>query len=93
MDILSELFVLIRDNPSKLHKGDLEKIIYLTQGTLYAEISEQPKLGLAEKTLLELISSYYAVDSSKVKAIMIKTGDLGETASHFAGSKKKQGQI
>ena len=93
LDILSQLFVYIKDNPDNLDEGDLENIIYLTQGTLYAEISEQPKLGLAEKTLKDLLSSYYAVNSSTVDSIMKKTGDLGETAAKFAGSKKKQGQI
>ncbi|MBN2156964.1 MAG: ATP-dependent DNA ligase [Candidatus Lokiarchaeota archaeon] len=93
LDILSELFISIRDNPETLDKGDLEKIIYLTQGTLYSEISEQPKLGLAEKTLLEAISSHYAADASLVKSLMVKTGDLGETAASLAGGKTKQGQI
>jgi len=93
LDTLSQLFGFIRDNPNQLDGGDLEKIIYLTQGTLYAEISEQPKLGLAEKTLLELLSSYYAVDSGKVKSLMVKIGDIGETAAKLAGSKRKQGQI
>ncbi|TFG19119.1 MAG: ATP-dependent DNA ligase [Promethearchaeota archaeon] len=93
LDIFSQLFSYIRDNPDKTDEGDLEKIIYLTQGTLYAEISEQPKLGLAEKTLKDLLSSYYAVNSSTVDSIMKKTGDLGETAAKLAGSKKKQGQI
>ncbi len=93
LDLLSQLFMYIRDNPNKVDEGDLEKIIYLTQGTLYAEISEQPKLGLAEKTLLDLLSSYFAVDSAKVKSMMVKTGDLGETAASLAGGKKKQGQI
>jgi DNA ligase-1 len=93
LEILSQLFTFIRDNPDNLDEGDLEKIIYLTQGTLYAEISEQPKIGLAEKSLLDLLSSYYGVDSQKVKSLMVKTGDLGETASNLAGSKKKQGQI
>ncbi|MHA1112718.1 MAG: ATP-dependent DNA ligase [Promethearchaeota archaeon] len=93
LDILSQLFVYIRDNPDSLDEGDLENIIYLTQGTLYAEISEQPKFGLAEKTLKDLLSSYYAVNSAIVDSIMKKTGDLGETAAKLAGGKKKQGQI
>lgn len=81
-DYLVELFRELKDNPERAK--DLEKIIYLTQGILYPEIMEQPKLGLAEKLLLEALSKYYALNLDKIEKILTKTGDLGTTAEKLA---------
>lgn len=92
LDIMIQLFTEIKNNPSDA--ADLEKIIYLTQGTLYPEIKEQPKIGLADRSLLDFISKYYTVDAKTAQEILKRTGDLGDTCEEFAKLKKgKQGQI
>ncbi|MBD3354279.1 MAG: ATP-dependent DNA ligase [Candidatus Lokiarchaeota archaeon] len=89
---LTELFKKLKENPKEA--DDLEKIVYLTQGTIYPTIMEQPKLNLAEKSLMDFISSYYAVNVSKVENILKKTGDLGDTGQKLAEKKSgKKSQI
>ena len=89
---LAELFEDLKNNPEEAK--DLEKIVYLTQGTIYPTMSEQPKLGLAEKILLGIISRYYTTDIKKSQDILKKTGDLGSTAEILAKKRKgKKGQL
>ncbi|MHA1821281.1 MAG: ATP-dependent DNA ligase [Promethearchaeota archaeon] len=71
--------------------GDLEKVIYLTQGRLFPEIYEQPKIGLADNTLMDYISKYYAVDIGYIKKKLRKSGDLGVVAEEIAKSQQKKG--
>ena len=92
LDFLSEFFIKIKENPE--YSKNLEKIVYLMRGTLYPEILEQPKLGLAEKSLIDFLSRYYSVDLNKLKTHVRKSGDLGVTAESIARKlKSKKGQI
>lgn len=86
LDYLVDLFNSLKNDQNEA--DDLEQIIYLTQGKLYPEIMEQPKLGLAEKLLLEAMSKYYAVNQGTARKLLKKTGDLGSTAERLA--KKQQ---
>jgi DNA ligase-1 len=91
-DILTNMFLNLKKNV--IDSKELEKIIYLTQGTLYPEIKEQPKLGLADRNLLEFLSQYYTVDIRTANSILKKKGDIGDTAEEFAKMRKgKSGQI
>ncbi|MCP4762511.1 MAG: ATP-dependent DNA ligase [archaeon] len=92
LDILSKLFLELKKKTEKAE--DLERIVYLTQGMLFPEIMEQPKLGLAEKTLLEFLTRYYAIELKTAKVILRKCGDLGDTGQKLAEKGKgKKSQI
>ena len=88
LDFVSTFFIELKENPE--YSINLEKIIYLMRGTLYPEILEQPKLGLAEKSLIDFLSRYYSVDINKLKNNLRKSGDLGITAEWVARKLKSK---
>ncbi|MHA1800062.1 MAG: ATP-dependent DNA ligase [Candidatus Helarchaeota archaeon] len=61
IDILVELF---KQTPPQI----IDKVIYLTQGKLYPEWSENPELGIAEKTAIKAISIAYGISETKLNA-------------------------
>jgi DNA ligase-1 len=69
---------------------DLDKIIYLLQGELVSNIKQFPKIGLAEKMIIEALSLHSGIDKKKIKEILIKKGDIGATAELILAKKKKQ---
>jgi DNA ligase-1 len=87
IDFLSKFFERV-----KLNKDfeDLEKIIYLLQGELVSNIKQFPKIGLAEKMIIEALSLHSGIDKKKIKEILIKKGDIGATAELILAKKKKQ---
>jgi len=87
IEILSKFFNTI--NQRKEFK-DLDKIIYLLQGQLVSNIKQFPKMGIAEKMIIEAISVHSGVDKDKIKQILIKKGDVGATAEEILSKKKKQ---
>ena len=77
IEILSNFFKkLSQSNDFK----DLDKIVYLLQGQLVSNIKQFPKMGIAEKMIIEAISVHSGVDKGKIKQILIKKGDIGATA-------------
>ena len=44
---------------------DLDKIIYLLQGELVSNIKQFPKIGLAEKMIIEALSLHSGIDKKK----------------------------
>ncbi|MCP4761165.1 MAG: hypothetical protein GY870_05245, partial [archaeon] len=87
IDILSIFFEKI--SKSKDFK-DLDKIVYLLQGQLVSNIKQFPKMGIAEKMIIEAISIHSGVNKAKVREILIKKGDLGATAELILQKKRKQ---
>ena len=69
---------------------DLDKIVYLLQGKLVSNIKQAPKIGIAEKMIIEALSLHSGVESGKIKEVLIKTGDIGITAEYILTKKKKQ---
>jgi len=69
---------------------DLDKIMYLLQGELVSNIKQFPKIGLAEKMIIEALTLHSGIDKKRIKEILIKKGDIGTTAELILAKKKKQ---
>jgi len=87
IDLLSDFFKII--NESKDFE-DLDKIIYLLQGQLTPNIKKFPKMGLAEKMIIEALSVHSGVDVKRIKEVLVKKGDIGAAAELILLKKKKQ---
>jgi len=87
IDILSDFFNEIYQN--KIFE-DLDKIIYLLQGQLVSNIKQFPKMGIAEKMIIEALSLHSGIDGKKIKEVLIKKGDIGATAELILSKKKTQ---
>jgi len=69
---------------------DLDKIIYLLQGQLVSNIKQFPKIGIAEKMIIEALTLHSGIEKKEIKEILIKKGDIGATAELILTKKKKQ---
>jgi DNA ligase-1 len=87
IDFLSDFFQNIKES-NKIE--DLNKIIYLLQGQLVSNIKQAPKIGVAEKMIIEALSLHSGIDKKNIKEILIKKGDIGATAEFILSKKKKQ---
>jgi len=86
-DILSNFFKEIK---LKNDYDELDKIIYLLQGQLVSNIKQFPKMGIAEKMIIEALSLHSGINKTKIKQILVKKGDIGATAKLILSKKKKQ---
>ncbi|UCD01370.1 MAG: ATP-dependent DNA ligase [Promethearchaeota archaeon] len=87
IDLLSNFFSEIKE---KKDFEDLDKIIYLLQGQLAPNIRQFPKMGLAEKMIIEALSVHSGIESKKIKEVLLKQGDIGAAAELILSKKKKQ---
>jgi DNA ligase-1 len=87
IDILSNFFQELEKNAEY---KDLEKIMYLLQGHLVSNIKQFPKMGLAEKMIIEALSIHSGIDPKKIRDILVKKGDIGITAERILSVSKKQ---
>jgi DNA ligase-1 len=87
IDILSTFFGNIKQNKDF---KDLDKIIYLLQGQLVSNIRQFPKIGLAEKMIIEALSLHSTIGKNEIKEVLIKIGDIGATAELVLKKKKKK---
>ena len=87
IDLLSNFFLKIKGNKDF---EDLDKIIYLLQGQLAPNIKQFPKIGLAEKMIIEAVSLHSGIEKKKVKDILVKKGDVGAATEFILSKKKKQ---
>ena len=87
IDLLSNFFEKIKE---KRDFKDLDKIIYLLQGQLAPNIKQFPKMGLAEKMIIEALSIHSGIESKRIKEVLIKKGDIGAAAELILSRKKKQ---
>ncbi len=87
IDLLSSFFSEIKKNEEY---EDLDKIIYLLQGQLAPNIKRFPKMGLAEKMIIEALSVHSGIETKKIKEVLVKQGDIGATAELILSKKKKQ---
>ncbi len=87
IDILSTFFRKLKE--SKKFE-DFDKIIYLSQGQLTSNIKQFPKIGIAEKMIIEALSTHSGLDDTKIKKILVKKGDIGSTAEIILKNRKQQ---
>jgi DNA ligase-1 len=87
IEFLSNFFEDVKDNKQF---EDLDKIIYLLQGELVSNIKQFPKIGLAEKMIIEALTLHSGINKKRIKEILIKKGDIGATAELILAKKKKQ---
>ncbi|MFX1413860.1 MAG: ATP-dependent DNA ligase [Promethearchaeota archaeon] len=87
IDFLSRFFLEIKNTGDF---NDLDKIIYLLQGQLVSNIKQFPKLGLAEKMIIEALSLHSGINGKEIKSILLKEGDIGATAELILSKKRKQ---
>lgn len=87
IDILAELFT---ECLSAQDYSDLQKIIYLTQGQLVAEIEEWPKFGVAEKMIIQALVKYMGIPADKIKSLINKEGDVGIAVEKFLNKRSQK---
>ena len=87
IDLLSEFF---RDIKERKDFEDLDKIIYLLQGQLTPNIKQFPKMGIAEKMIIEALSVHSGIEGKRIKEVLRKQGDIGAAAELILSKKKKQ---
>ena len=87
IDIISSFFEDIRKTGDF---KDLDKIIYLLQGQLVPNIKQFPKMGIAEKMIIEALALHSGLESKRIKEVLVKQGDIGGTAEFILLKKKKQ---
>ena len=87
IDLLSKFFEEIKE---KSDFEDLDKIIYILQGQLAPNIKQFPKMGLAEKMIIEALSLHSGIDNKRIKEVLIKKGDIGAAAEIILSKRKKQ---
>ena len=87
IDLISNFFYEIKKSNDF---EDLDKIIYLLQGQLAPNIKQFPKMGLAEKMIIEALSIHSGIDAKKIKNILVKKGDIGAAAELILAKQKTQ---
>ncbi|MFW9895439.1 MAG: ATP-dependent DNA ligase [Candidatus Thorarchaeota archaeon] len=87
IDILSNFFGDIKENGDF---EDLDSIIYLLQGQLVPNIKQFPKMGIAEKMIIEALSLHSGIERKRIREVLVKQGDIGATAELILSKKKKQ---
>ena len=82
VDIISEFL-------KKAGKEDLNKIIHLLQGKVYADW-EELKLGVSERLILKVINQATGISQDKVENLWKKKGDLGKVAEELIKEKHQR---
>ncbi|NHJ23295.1 MAG: ATP-dependent DNA ligase [Candidatus Lokiarchaeota archaeon] len=87
IDLLSDFFNNIK---KEANFEDIDKIVYLLQGRLISNIKQFPKMGLAEKMIIEAVALHSGIEGKKIRDILLKMGDIGAAAEYVLSKKKKQ---
>jgi len=87
IDILSDFFRKLKE---KGDFEDLDRVIYLLQGQLVPNMKQFPKMGIAEKMIIEALSIHSGIEGKKIKELLVKQGDIGATAELILSKRKKQ---
>jgi DNA ligase-1 len=72
----------------KAPRGDLKKLVYLTQGKLKPDY-EGVELGLAEKMALRAFAIATGLPADTVYKAYVKSGDIGTATEQLLGSKRQ----
>jgi DNA ligase-1 len=89
IDILAKLFKTIASYPNS--DENLRCAVYFTQGRINSEISEDPKLGVAEKQLINLLAEKVDKKAEDIKQVVKKKGDVGIAAQELIEIALKKG--
>lgn len=84
IDILAELF-------KKLHKDEIDKVVYLTQGRI-APFFAPVEIGMADKMVAQSIGLAFGISKEDVLKEYDKRGDLGLVAYDLAKNKRHKGK-
>jgi DNA ligase-1 len=84
IDILAELF-------KKLHKDEIDKVVYLTQGRI-APFFAPTEIGMADKMVAQSIGLAFGITKYDVLSEYDKKGDLGLVAYDLAKHKRHKGK-
>ncbi|MHA1147354.1 MAG: ATP-dependent DNA ligase [Promethearchaeota archaeon] len=87
IDLLANFFRKIKETSNF---EDINKIVYLLQGQLTSNIQKFPKMGLAERMLIQALSLHTGIKNEKIKELVNKKGDIGAAAEVLLSHKKKQ---
>lgn len=90
LEMISILSNFFREIKEKKNYENFDKVIYLTKGQLSSNIKQFPKIGLAEKMIIEALSTHSGLGNKKIKEILIKQGDIGSAAEIILKKKKQQ---
>ena len=87
--ILADLFkqIAVMSNSDE----NLRCAVYFTQGRINSEISEDPKLGVAEKQLISILTEKVDKNIEDIKKIVKKKGDVGVAAQELIEAQYKKG--
>ncbi|MHA1731098.1 MAG: ATP-dependent DNA ligase [Promethearchaeota archaeon] len=77
IDLLARLFAGVK---RKGGRDELDKIVYLATGRLLPDWREAPKLGVADKTMVQVLSALTTASAETIRKILVRKGDLGEAA-------------
>src|SRR5438132_6808045 len=83
---MTELLVgLLRDS----QKGDLDKVVYLTQGRIHPDY-EGIELGLAEKMVIRVLAHATGLEDARVMRLGKEKGDLGLVAQEAIAARRQK---
>ncbi len=83
-DILADLFKIA-------DSGNIDKIIYMTQGKIHPDWKGEPEIGMAEKMVKETLIRVTGLKKAKVESLVQNLGDIGLAAEEVMAKKIQSG--
>lgn len=83
-DILTDLFKIA-------DSGNIDKIIYMTQGKIHPDWKGEPEIGMAEKMVKETLIRITGLKKAKVESLVQNLGDIGLAAEEALAKKTQSG--
>ncbi len=83
-DILTDLFKIA-------DSGNIDKIIYMTQGKIHPDWKGEPEIGMAEKMVKETLIRVTGLKKAKVESLVQNLGDIGLAAEEAMAKKTQSG--
>ncbi len=83
-DILTDLFKIA-------DSGNIDKIIYMTQGKIHPDWKGEPEIGMAEKMVKETLIRITGLKKAKIESLVQNLGDIGLAAEEAMAKKTQSG--
>ncbi|RLG96503.1 ATP-dependent DNA ligase [Candidatus Bathyarchaeota archaeon] len=83
-DILTDLFKIA-------DSGNIDKIIYMTQGKIHPDWKGEPEIGMAEKMVKETLIRVTGLKKAKIESLVQNLGDIGLAAEEAMANKTQSG--
>jgi DNA ligase-1 len=80
---------IISEFLKRINKDELDKVIKLLQGKVYADW-EDLKLGMSERLILKVINQSTGISTDKIENLWKKKGDLGKVAEELIKEKPQR---